>query len=76
MDPVSAAAMTFGVAILLISWLLLLIVSFKEDFNWGLMSVFMPPLSYLYSALSWDKAKEPVMVGALGMGLIVYSLMR
>ena len=35
MDASSATLFTFGLASLLMSWVLLLITSWKEDFTWG-----------------------------------------
>jgi hypothetical protein len=44
MDAGTATLMTFGAAALLVSWVLLLIVSWKEDYAWGLCTLFLPPL--------------------------------
>lgn len=71
MEPIAAASLSFGVVILLVSWVQLIITSFREDYNWGLTSLFLPPLSYLYSAISWDKAREPVVTALLGLALII-----
>ena len=75
MEPIAAASLSFGVVILFASWVQLIITSFREDYNWGLTSLFLPPLSYLYSVLSWDKAREPVLMAALGLALIASAFL-
>ncbi len=61
----------FGVALLLASWVYLLFISFKEDYAWGFMTVFLPPLSYLYSFFCLSKSWQVVGLAALGLALIV-----
>ncbi|MGH1471829.1 MAG: hypothetical protein ACRBCS_11585 [Cellvibrionaceae bacterium] len=74
MDPVSAALMTFGIAILVASWVILLVVSFKEDFSWGLCSVFFPPLAYFYGFFNWAKANDAIKFAILGCVLVFLAL--
>ena len=62
MDAASASLLTMGAAILLTSWILLLITSWKEDYSWGLCTLFLPPLSYLYALGRLDKAGDAVIV--------------
>ena len=73
MEPMSAALLTFGLAILLCSWVLLIIISFREDFTWGLSSVFVPPLAYFYALFQWSKAKATIWVALLGWLLIFFA---
>jgi len=70
MEPLSAALVTFGVAILLISWVMMIITSFQEDFTWGLSSVFVPPFAYFYGLFKWSKAKTAILFAVLGWILI------
>lgn len=70
MDPISAAFTTFGVILLLASWVYLMIIAFREDFSWGLFSVLLPPLAYLYSCFAWDKSKEVLIMAGLGLALV------
>lgn len=70
MEPVTSLFLTLGAASLLLSWILLLIVSSKEDFAWGLCSVFLPPLSYLYCLAELDKTKGVLGLAVLGWALI------
>ena len=74
MDPISATAMTFGVLLLLISWVYLLIIAFKTDFNWGLVTVFLPVLSYIYAAFDWKRTQATLVSAALGWTLIIFAL--
>lgn len=48
MDPFSATLFTFGGILLFVSWIQLLLASFAKEFTWGLTTVFIPFISYLY----------------------------
>jgi hypothetical protein len=70
MEATSATLMTFGLAILLASWILLLIVAWKEDYAWGLFTLLLPPLSYAYALFRLDKAGQPLMLAGIGCFLL------
>jgi hypothetical protein len=70
MEAASATLMTFGAAALLTSWVLLLIVSWQEDYSWGLCTLFLPPLSYLYGLTRLDKAGQSILVAIAGWVMI------
>ena len=70
MEATSALLMTLGAAALLGSWILLLIESSKVDFSWGLCSLLLPPLSYLYGLTRLDKAGESIALAAVGWIMI------
>jgi hypothetical protein len=70
MDATSALLMTLGAALLLGSWVLLLIESSREDFAWGLCSLLLPPLSYAYGLFRLDRAGEALGLAGLGWLLI------
>ncbi len=74
MDAASATFMTFGAATLLTSWILLLIASWKEDYSWGLCSLFLPPLSYLYALGRLDKAGDAIIVAVVGWIFLFLAL--
>lgn len=74
MEPLSASFITFGVLLLIISWVNLLILSFKADFSWGLSTLFLPPLSYLYSLFALEKAGASVGLAIIGLVLIFLGL--
>tara|TARA_R110002072_G_scaffold31556_21_gene97166 strand:+ start:7419 stop:7640 length:222 start_codon:yes stop_codon:yes gene_type:complete len=71
MEATTAALTTFGIASLLVSWILLLIVSWKEDYTWGLCTLFLPPLSYLYSLAHLDKAGGVLALAVAGWAMIL-----
>jgi len=75
MEPVSATLLTFGAAILLVSWVLLIFSSAKDDFAWGLCSVLLPPVAYLYGLLRLDVAKDALLAAALGWLMIGLSFL-
>lgn len=70
MDPISAAFTTFGLILLTASWIYLMIIAFREDFSWGLFSVLLPPLAYLYSCFAWQKSKEVLIMAVAGLALV------
>ncbi len=70
MDAGTATLMTYGAATLAVSWVLLLIVSWKEDYAWGLCTLFLPPLSYLYALSRLDVAGQSLLAAAVGWLLI------
>lgn len=70
MDATSALLMTLGAAILLGSWILLLIQSSREDFAWGLCTLLLPPLSYLYALFRLDKAGEAIGLAVVGCTMV------
>jgi uncharacterized membrane protein YhhN len=70
MEATNAAFMTFGLALLLVSWVLLLIQSWQEDYTWGLCTLLLPPLSYLYALFRLDKAGSSIGVAVLGWLLL------
>jgi hypothetical protein len=74
MEPAIAALSTFGVICLIASWVLLLIVSFREDYTWGLVTLFIPPLSYLYGLFSLEKAGGAIFLSIVGIVLIFAGL--
>ena len=70
MDAGTATLVTYGVAALLASWVLLLVVSWKEDYAWGLCTLLLPPLSYCYALFRLDKAGQVMLLALLGWVLI------
>jgi hypothetical protein len=73
MEAISAAMVTFGAAALLLSWVLLLVASWGEDYAWGLCTLLLPPLSYCYAIFRPDKAGSAIIVALVGAGLIVLA---
>ena len=74
MDFISSAALTFGSVLLLSSWIYLMIIAFKEDFSWGLVTIFLAPFSYLYGIKRWNTAKDALIMGFIGIALLLLSL--
>ncbi len=73
MDAITASMTTFGVVALLASWVLLLIVSWQEDYTWGLFTLLLPPLSYLYALGRLDKTAGVLLLAAAGWVLILLA---
>jgi hypothetical protein len=74
MDPISSLLVFFGAATLLISWVYMIIISFRNDYAWGFMSVFLPPLSYLYGLFNLGKAWEVLALAVVGSALLLAGL--
>ncbi len=74
MDAGSATFLTYGAAILLTSWVLLLVTAWKEDYAWGLCTLFLPPLSYLYALTRLDKAGDAIVVAVVGWVFIFLAI--
>ena len=70
MDATTATLMTFGLAALLASWVVMIIVAWQEDYAWGLCTLLLPPLSYLYGLARLDKAGQALLLAAIGWILI------
>lgn len=73
MDPLSAMLTVAGTALLFLSWGLLLATSFKEDFTWGLCTIFLPPLAFIFGFFRWSKAHEPLLIGLGGLLLLILA---
>ena len=67
MEATSASLLTFGLATLFLSWVLLLIQSWKEDYAWGLCTLILPPFAYLYALFRLDKAGQSVLLAVAGL---------
>jgi len=74
MESVSATLLMFGLILLITSWVVLLITSFKEDFAWGLTTLFLPPLSYIYGIFAWQKTQAALVMAVMGWVFILFSL--
>jgi hypothetical protein len=74
MDASSATLVTFGAAALLASWVILLIESWKEDYAWGLCTLLLPPLSYLYGLFRLDKAGQALLLAIAGWLLVYFGM--
>lgn len=70
MEATSAALLTFGLAMLLTSWVLLLIQSWKNDYAWGLCTLILPPFGYLYGLFRLDKAGQSILLAVIGLILL------
>ena len=74
MEATSALMTTLGAAALLASWVLLLIESWKEDYTWGLCTLLLPPLSYLYGLFRLDRAGESIVLAIVGWMMIFLAM--
>ena len=66
MEASSSFLMTLGAASLLISWILLLITSWQEEYAWGMVSLLLPPIGYGYALFRLDKAGASLGCALLG----------
>ena len=66
MDQVPVILVFMGVAVMALSWIYMIIVAFKDDYSWGLCSVFLPPVGYFYGLFSWSKSWEFELMAVIG----------
>ena len=74
MEAYTAYLMFLGVSCLLVSWALLLITAWKEDYAWGMFSLLLPPIGYGYAFFRLNEAKETLILAGLGWLLIILGL--
>ena len=74
MEAYSAYLVFLGVSSLLVSWGLLLITAWKEDYAWGMFSLLLPPVGYGYAFFRLDSAKETLILAAIGWLLVILGL--
>ena len=74
MEAYSAYLILLGVSSLLVSWGLLLITAWKEDYAWGMFSLLLPPVGYGYALFRLDAAKETLLLAAIGWLLVILGL--
>ena len=67
MEATSAVLMTFGLATLLVSWILMLIAAFEDDYAWGIFAVLLPPIAYAYGLFRMEKAGQSIAVAIVGL---------
>ena len=70
MEPISAFMMTLGLATLLVSWILLLIAAWSDDYAWGIFAVLLPPVAYFYGFFRLEKAGQSLLVALVGWILL------
>ena len=70
MEASSSFLMTLGAASLLISWILLLIAAWREEYAWGMFALLLPPVGYGYALFRLDKAGASVGCALLGWIMI------
>lgn len=73
MEATSALLMTFGLATLLVSWILLLIAAFQDDYAWGIFAVLLPPLAYIYGLFRIEKAGQAILVAIIGWMFLFFA---
>jgi|TARA_A200000159_G_scaffold155382_1_gene169105 hypothetical protein len=74
MEASSAYLMFLGVSCLLLSWALLLITAWKEDYAWGMFSLLLPPVGYGYALFRFAEAKETLLLASVGWLLVILGL--
>ena len=74
MEASSAYLMFLGASCLLVSWVLLLIAAWKEDYAWGMFSLFFPPVGYGYAFFRLESAGNSLGIAVLGWVLVFLGL--
>ena len=74
MEAYNAYLMFLGLSCLLVSWALLLITAWKEDYALVMFSLLLPPIGYGYAFFRLNEAKETLILAGLGWLLIILGL--
>jgi hypothetical protein len=61
-----AYVLAAGALLLLVAWLWLLVVAFRQHILWGLGCLFVTPLLIVFAPLHWPRARRPVALALLG----------
>ncbi|MBL4847134.1 MAG: hypothetical protein JKY65_16560 [Planctomycetes bacterium] len=64
-----------GLVIAAIGGLWLYVEGFKESIVWGLLMLFVGPVSLVFVAMHWDKAGKPFLIHIGGIVLMVLGMM-
>lgn len=62
-----------GLVILFVYSLINLIQAFKASILWGLGSLFVPFVLYIFVGMHWQTTKRPFLMSLAGVGLMVLS---
>ncbi|MEM1141147.1 MAG: hypothetical protein AAF671_00215 [Pseudomonadota bacterium] len=74
MDAGSAYLMVLGITSLLVSWILLLIVAWRDGYAWGLFATLLPPVGYLFGLTRIKQAGQSLAVAGAGLVFIMLAL--
>ncbi|GLS25812.1 hypothetical protein [Marinibactrum halimedae] len=83
MEPFSAMMMVLACILLLVSWVQMLWGAFSKDETSGLVTLFLPPLAYLYAFFQLKNERdpdqqrslrEPLVAAGLGCALLMLGL--
>ena len=66
MDAFSTTLTFFALTLLVSSWIMLIFAATSDDFTWGLFSIFLPPLAYVYGLYKWELAGDSIKAAILG----------
>ena len=64
-----------GVVMVLFGGFWLIVVTFRESFLWGISSLLLPIVGWVFVVLHWDDAKEPFLWQVAGIALVVIAAM-
>ncbi len=73
MDSVFGFTMIGAVIAMLISWIWVVVIAFKESVGWGIVSLLLNPIALIYALTRARKCKKPLILFAVG--LVVYVLL-
>jgi hypothetical protein len=60
-----------GVLIQLVSWVLILIMAFNDEFLWGLLSLVIPPVAIIYVIVHMEETKYILLTFLCGASLSI-----
>ncbi|AGH81057.1 hypothetical protein PCNPT3_05575 [Psychromonas sp. CNPT3] len=63
--------MSIGFIICIIGGILLVIQAFKMSLVWGLLCLFLMPVTFIFTVVHWPVAKKPFFIQLIGMVFFV-----
>jgi len=73
MDSVFGFTMIGSVIAMLISWIWVVVIAFKESVGWGIVSFLLNPIALIYALTRAKKCKKPLILFAVG--LVIYVVL-
>lgn len=74
MELVSAMAQLVALALILVGLVWLIVVMFRDNVGWAVISLWLVPLIYVYVFKNWSRSKMPFIVHVSGIVLLLIQI--
>ena len=62
-----------GVIAMLISWIWVVVIAFRESIGWGIGSLLLNPIALIYALMNRDRCKRPLLL--FSAGFLLYAIL-